>query len=366
MKKEVSLRQIAYMFIFLTISPIVRQLPNALASMAGRAGYLSPLWALIVLLPFTGILLFLIKSFPGLNFYEILTQLFGQLLAKLVVLFYMLWMLIQLVLKVNIYTLTLQFTLMPKTRSNLVIVIMIILVFYALLRGMKTIFRFAEFVLGPIIFFFVVVFLSAIPKIRLDYLLPVSTASLRATMPGAINVVSVGGILVITLLFADKLNISLSKQQKGKLWYGVLIYILLAIGLTMFTFGVTGADLTSQLSFPLYMAVKSISFFGVAERFEVLITLICVISDFVFICVLSTLLIRCIQWLCNVKDRGFLFLPLTMIVFYLTYFISDTQFEFNFIYRNIMIYLDLIFEYLIPCIMVIFCFIRRKHIRPQY
>lgn len=366
MKKEVSLRQIAYMFLLLTISPILRQIPSILAGEAGRSGYLSPLWSIIVLVPLTAIILLLIKSFPGLNLYEIMEHLMGKFPAKVFIIGYIFWILLQLTAKINIYSLTLQFTLMPRTRSNLFMAVMMFLVYYALLRGMKTIFRFSEFVLGPVLAFFAIMMLCALPKVRLDYLLRVSTIQLPATIMAAKSVISAGGIIIIALFFADKLNLSITKKQKRKLWYSVLFYVLLTFVITVFTFGITGADLTANLPFPFYITVKSISFFNVLERFEVLVTLICVLSDFIFICILSTLLMRCIQWLFNVRERGFLFVPLAMIVFYLTYFVSQTQFEFNYLYRTIIMNLDLIFLYLIPFFLGLLCLAKRKNIRKQY
>ncbi len=364
--KEVSLRQIAYMFLFLSISPVLRQIPAALANEAGRSGYLSPLWSILALIPLTGIILLLIKAFPGLNIYEIMVQLMGRFLAKVFTLFYLIWFLLMLVTKVNIYSLTLQFTLMPKTRSDFFMIMLIVLVFYALLRGMKTIFRFAEFTLGPVIAFFAILIVCALTRLRTDYLLPVSTIHLPSTIFASVNVISVGGYIIIALFFSDKLGISVTKQQKRKLWYAVLGFVLLAFTVTIFTFGVTGADLTANLPFPFYISVKSISFFNVFERFEVLVTLICIMSDFISICILATLLSRCIQWLFGLKERGFLFMPLAVTVYYLTYFVSSTQFEFDFLYRYIVVNMNILFQYVIPFLLGLLCLVKRKHIKKQY
>ena len=367
MNKEVSLRQIAYMFLFLSISPILRQIPAALAKEAGRSGYLSPLWSVLAVIPLTGIILLLINAFPGLNIYEIMIQLIGNFMSKLVILFYFIWFLLVLVSKINVYSLTLQFTLMPRTRSELLMIIMIALVYYALLRGMKTVFRFAEFALGPIIGFFAILIICALTRLRTDYLLPVSTFRLPETIYASVNVISVGGYIVIALFFSDKLGISVPKQQKRKLWYAALSFVVLAFTVTLFTFGITGAALTAYVPFPFYISVKSISFFNVFERFEVLVTLICILSDFITICILATMLGRCIQWLFGLKNRGgYLFLPLAMTIYFLTYLISSTQFEFDFLYRYIIVNLNLIFQYVIPFLLGFVCLIKRKKIKQQY
>jgi hypothetical protein len=245
-------------------------------------------------------------------------------------------------------------------------IILIILVYYALLHGIKAIFRFSEFSLWPILILFGILFICSFTKLRTDYLLPLSTISIPSTIFASINVITVAGNLIIILFFADKFGISVTKFQIRKLWSGALVFCILTFIITIFTFGITGADLTSTASFPFYITVKSISFFNVFERFEVLVTLICVLSDFITICIMSVLLLRCFEWLFNLKEYQFLAIPLTVTIFYLTYYVSSTQFEFNFLYRYIITYVNLIFEYAIPALLAFLGLFRRRKIQKQF
>jgi spore germination protein KB len=366
MNREVSLRQTAFLYLFISLSPILRQIPTALAAEAGRSGYLSPIWSIIAIFPLTAIIIILIKAFPGLNIYEIMVQLVGKFLAKLLILGYLLWIFFSTVAKINIYALTLQFTLMPRTRSNLFLIVLIVLVFYALLRGIKTVFRFSEFMLSPILFLFAILFICALSKLRTDYLLPVSTINLPSTITASKNVIAVGGNIIIALFFADKFGIALTKFQIRKLWYSAFIFSVLTFIITIFTFGISGADLTANLSFPFYITVKSISFFNIFERFEVLVTLICVLSDFISISIFAILLLRCFEWLFNLKEYQFLAIPLTIVIFYMTFYLNSTQFEFNFLYRFIIINVNLIFQYAIPVLLILVYLLKRKKIQKQF
>ena len=366
MNKELTLRQITFMFLFISLSSILRQVPQSLAQEAGRSGYLSPIWSLVVTIPLTAIVILLLKSYPGLNFYEILEQLFGKWMAKLLILTYLIWILLATVAKVTAYSLTLQFTLMPRTKSDFFMAVLIILVFYALVRGIKTIFRFSELTLASVLVLFVIMFLCAITRIRGDYLLPVSTIRLPETILAAKNVAVVGGNIIVALFFADKLGIALEKKQLRKLWLGMFIFTIIVFVITFFTFGISGTSLTADLPFPFYITVKSISFFNIFERFEVLVTLISMLSDFIAVCVFAILLMRCLAWLFHLTECNFLYTPLAMIVFYLTYYISKTQFEFNYLYQNIIVNLNLIFQYGIPVIMAFFCLVKRKKIKQQF
>jgi hypothetical protein len=211
-----------------------------------------------------------------------------------------------------------------------------------------------------------VLFLCSLSIIRKDYLLPISTVHLGSTILAAKNVIAVGGNIIIALFFADKFGITTDKFQIRKLWGGVLTFIVLTFVITVFSFGITGADLTASVSFPFYITVKSISLFNIFERFEVLVTLICVLSDFISVCILAFLLLRCFEWLFDLRQNQFLAVPLTILVFYLTYYVSSTQFEFNFLYQNVIIYLNIIFEYLIPVLLTLLCLLKRKKIQKQF
>lgn len=366
MNKPISVRQAVFMFLFISISPVLRSIPSALAREAGRSGYLSPFWSIPAMALLTAIIILLIKSYPGLNLYEIMVQLAGKVFAKSILCIYLIWILLYLTTKINAYALSLQFTLMPKTKSNFFIQIMLILVYYALLRGSKTVFRFSEFALGPVFLLIGILFVCAVSRLRADYLLPVSTINLPATVRASKDVVSVGGNLLLTLFFADNFEISISKKQMRKFWSGALIFIVFSFVITIFTFGITGASICAYLPFPFYITVKSISFFNIFERFEVIVTLICLLSDFITICILFIILMSIIRWLFNIEEKGFLFLPLAVIIYYLTYYVSKTQFEFDFLYNQVVVYLNLIFPYIIPIIFGILCLIKRKSIKKLY
>lgn len=366
MNREVTLRQITFMYLFISISTVLRQVPQALAGEAGRSGYISPLLSLVATVPLTALIIFIMKSYPGLNFYEIMVQVMGAFLSKLIIFLYLIWLFLATTAKVTIYSLTLEFTLMPRTRSDFFMTVMMVLVFYALLRGIKTIFRFSELTLGTVIILFTILFVCAVGRLRTDYLLPISTVNFMKTVSASKHVVAVGGNIIIALFFADKLGINPDKSQFRRLWFGVLTFTALAFVITLFTFGISGTSLTASLPFPFYITVKSISFFNVFERFEVLVTLICILSDYIAIAIFAVLLLRCLEWLFHLEQCEYLLIPLAVVVFYLTYYLSSTQFEFNYLYRVLLVNLNLIFEYAIPVLVAFLCLFQRKKLKKQY
>ncbi len=362
MNREITFRQITFMYLFISISTVLRQIPQALAAEAGRSGYISPLLSLAATVPLTAVIIFIMKSYPGKSFYEVLEQVAGSFLSKVILLFYFIWLLLATTAKVSSYSLTLEFTLMPRTRSDFFMTVMLILVFYALLHGMKAIFRFSELTLGTVLILFGLLFLSAIPRLRTDYLLPISTVNFSKTAFAAKHVAAVGGNIIIALFFADKLGVQLNKSHFRRLWGAAFTFTALAFVITLFTFGISGAGLTAGLPFPFYITVKSISFFNVFERFEVLVTLICILSDYIAIAIFAVLLLRCLEWIFHLENSSYLLIPMAVIIFYLTHYLSSTQFEFNYLYRVLLVNLNLIFEYAIPALVALLCLFRRKKV----
>lgn len=366
MNREISLRQISFMYLFISVSSVLRQVPQNLAADADRSGYLSPLWSVPVLAALTGIIIILIKKYPGLNLYEIMVHLLGKLIANLLIFLYLLWLLLSIAAKVTAYNLTLQLTLMPRTRAEYFMIVLAVMVFYALLRGIKTIFRFSELSLSSVLILFAIMFVCAIGSIRTDYLLPVSITHFNETIYAAKHVITIGGNIIITLFFADKLGVAVTKAQYRKLWIATLTFAVFTFIIVLFTFGISGTGLTANTPFPFYITVKSISFFNVFERFEVLVTLICLLSDFASICIMVLLIMRCLCWLFNLDDCFYVCIPLAMVIFYLTYYVSSTQFEFNYLYKNIIEKLNLIFQYGVPVLLVFAFVIRGKKLRQPY
>lgn len=366
MNKPLSIRQAVLMYLFISISPVLRQIPSALAKEAGRSGYISPIWATFPVLILTAIIILLINSYPGLNLYEITVQLTGKVFAKFIMIFYLIWAILYLTGILNAYALSLQFTLMPKTGSDFFIQVMIILAIYALYKTAKTIFRFSEFALGPVFAFIGILFICALNRLRTDYLIPVSAINLPNTLKASINVTAVGGNIFLILFFADRFGLSVTKKHLRKFWTGALIFILLNLVITIFTYGITGAPLTANLPFPFYITVKSITFFNIFERFEVLVTLVCILSDYVSVCIMFIIVLHIIRWLFGIEEKEFLIIPVAMVVYYLTFLVSRTQFEYDFFYKHVIVNLNLIFLYILPLFICFLCLLKRKYIRKQY
>lgn len=353
MNENVTLRQLVFMFLLISIAPIARQIPNRAAAIAGSSGYLSCILSFIVLMILAVGILVLIKAFPGLNLYEMLTKICGTFLAKIIIFFYLLWFLISAVVKINVYSVMLQSSLMPSMKTRFLILLMMLMVWYGFSKGAKTILRFSEFVLVPILFFALLLMIFSIPKVELYNLLPITIFDMRENALASISVLSIGGNLILLLFFANfiKYNMHFSKMKR-KVYFAVGSFSIIAFIACVITIGINGAGLSAKLSYPLFMTIKSVSVLNAVERMESWITLICIFSDFTAISIFAILMIRCMEFLFGKKHNSYYKIVLGVFAVIILVYLDATQFELDYFYQHILVYGNLIFQFAIPCVVL--------------
>lgn len=355
MKKVITFRQLFYMFLAISITPILTLIPADLAVGNSSSAGISVILSLVALIPLALLIVVFMKAYPHYNFYEILVELFGRAVAKVLIAFYGIWSFVVLSTKVWQYTLNLQSSIMSNTREQVFFVTMMILVLYAFLRGIKTIFRFAEFVLVPMLIILFIYILSAIPNIRLDYIKVANTLSFSQLCGQAGFIIAAAGNLFLILIYGDSVK---DHSKIGKLIARFLIatialFLVLLILVTVVTFSLVGNNASAMISTPFYVAMKGISVLNILEHFEAILIIIMFLSDFLGICLYASISMRCIKWACSVRKMKFLYIPFAVFIYYLALVLCRTQFDVEYLYNTILVKWNLIMQYVIPFALII-------------
>ncbi|WP_455717835.1 GerAB/ArcD/ProY family transporter [Anaerosporobacter sp.] len=355
MKKVITFRQLFYMFLAISITPILTILPAELAIGNSSSACISVLFSLVALIPLAVLIAIFMQAYPHHNFYEILIELFGCVIAKVIIAFYGIWAFVVLTTKVWQYTLNLQSSILSNTREQVFFITMIILVFYAFMRGIKTIFRFAEFVVVPMLVIVVIYVLSAMPSIRLDFIKEANQLSFSELCEQAGFIIAAAGNLFLLLIYGDSVK-DYSKSCKLITRFftaAISLFALLLIVVTVVTFGLVGNNASMSMATPFYVAMKGISVMNVLEHFEAILIIIMFFSDFLGICLYASISIRCIKWVCSVRNMKFLYIPFAIFIYYLALVLCRTQFDVEFLYANIIVKWNLIMQYVIPFVLII-------------
>ncbi|SFR83035.1 GerAB/ArcD/ProY family transporter [Anaeromicropila populeti] len=361
MNTKISIRQILFLYIFISITPIFTYIPNTVSYYGENTGYLGVLYGGIVLLFFAALILQIINKYPDYDLYDMLRRLFGITAAKCILFLYGIWAFLFITFKVNTYTNLLQTTLMPTISNGILIVFLFLLVINAISKGKKTIFRFAEFLYGPILLFLLLVFIIATPTLKIQQLIPITVPDLSRNLKSIPILCSIGGNIVLLLFFSSHLTAeSTFSLVKKRTYFSVAIFTLLAFLATIAAIGINGSYLTGRTSFPIFQTAKGLSVLNAFERFDSFITLVCILSDFVTISIFLLILMQCFSWVFNITASPFVgaaFLVLSCVYVMIQ---DATQFQLELFHNDWMIGINLVFQFVLPSLLGILCIFKKK------
>ncbi len=345
MDKSLTERQIIMTYLLITISSVIRDIPNIAAKKAGNYSYIAAGISFVILLALIFIIGNLIRKHKGRNIYDIIETAAGRVVAKTVISVYAVWALISASAYMQYYVQRFNSTIMPYTSREFFIGVMLILAFFAFRKNVKTICRISEIcfpitaiILGGLI-------ILSLTVINKDNLVIENIKAMPLVSTGT-DIAAVGGYLVLTLFFSDRLS---ENREFGKTaFYGVVYFTLLTVVVILVTIGINGAELTAKLPLPFFTTVKQISSFGIVERVEPLLISIWLISDFVVISIFTAVFLLCIKWLLGLEKVSFLMIPVLAIIYYFTKIFAGSQFELEYYTIHIMPALNIVFQYIIP------------------
>lgn len=363
MKYQISIRQFIFLFIFTTITPLFTYIPQIAATNAGNSGYLSALFFGVIFFVFAALLLRIAKVYPGQNLFEILSGLTGSVIARIIFFLYGIFVFLLLLYKLSTYNLLMQATLMDNSNNYIILFGLFFLVLYAAFQGAKTIFRVSELLYGPFIFFLIILLVFTLPNINKDYLAPVTTKQLKQNLPTLWTFAPLGGNLFFLLFFLRPITgMNRFPVVRKRLYQCVFVFTIISYLCIFLTIGIAGSTLTSEYSYSLFQAIKCITFLSSLERFDALITLVTVISDFITITFYLVVLTRCFTISCSLNNyKEITTISLTIACTFVCVF-DVSQYALEHFYRY---YIDLIsigFMYGIPVLLgIISCFSKKEN-----
>lgn len=372
MDTRLTIRQICFTFLFLSISSIFNYIPNVAVQNAGGSGYVSVIYSCVLLLVYAALILQVIKAYPDKNIYEVLQTIFGTFIAKVIVFLYACWAYLFVVVKIGAYSVTLQATLMPSIHPGILLTVLFLLVIYTLTKNPRTIFRFSEFLYQPILIFLAILVLFAVPSMNWNELVPVDAADLKNNFYTIPDICAIGGNLCFLLFFSKELLYSgIESIVRKRVYNTIVVFSIISALSIIVSVGMNGATSTGKLSYPMFQAIKSVSVLNTFERFDSLMTMIAMLSDFVGVYVFLQLTMLCLGWLFNYQEKEETPLLSTgskekrhmnnslkvygcALFFIAAVYIlirNMTQYEFEAYYRGIQRYLNLIFQFIVPIIL---------------
>ncbi len=402
MDNKVTLRQFTYTFLLLSITPIFSRLPGLLSPSGDSTGYVAVLYYGVIGCIFAWLMYQVVYAYRGYTLLEILSNFVGSVIAKFILLIYALWSILVILFKIASYTTLLQTTLLPTISAEILLGFLFLLCVYAFSKGSKTILRFSEFLFLPAVFFLGILFLFAVPSFHTEYLQTISIGSLSDNLRRIPIIASVGGNLMLLLFFLGNIERkpelpsdieanyapdSRCKQKRThtfqtRLYRCILQFTLLCFASVLLSLCINGPKLTENFTYPIYQSVKGISILSTFERFDAFITLICIVSDFTAVCVFALISVTCLSFVFQKKNQESqneesnapldvvspsrhttlllcLGAPLILVSCCYVFLREITQYEIDEFLLSYMMPINLVFQYVLPSLLGIVCFIQR-------
>lgn len=284
-KDKISMRQMLVLLFAALLSPAVRVLPARTGTAAGRAGWLSALAALPVLLALCwGIFLLFRKSESGDGMSRVYQRVLGRGLGRLVTWLYLAWGMVLLGCNLRLFGLRFLSTSYRNAPMPLFITALLLLALWLTWKRLGTLARAGQVFYLALAIGLGAVLLLGTTRVELSHVLPLWTEDLPAVVRSAAPVLSVLGYTIYGAFLGGSITRGEEDRAQTMKWGAAFCLVLTA--LQWICLGSFGPELTRRMEAPFFMMVKGVGVEGAFERVESVIIALWVLSDLALIALL--------------------------------------------------------------------------------
>lgn len=281
-----SRRQLLALCMVFVLSPALRLVPPASTQLAGRAAWLSPLFAVPFLIIYVLFLLSLLsRRCQGEGMGDLALRALGMRWGRVVLVVMALWFLLYAAFTMRSGSERIISTMYPDSGPEVFIVTMAVLSLIAALDAPRTLVRAANIFLAAVLGVLFVVLIFALFSVERENLVPISLLDLSGTLYAAAYTVDVSVMPLYAAAFLTPLRYDARDSAAKALCKWVLAVAAVLIWLMVDIVGCFGAELAAHLTHPFFTLVKNLRFFNTIERVEALVVSLWVFTDFVVVSV---------------------------------------------------------------------------------
>lgn len=312
MKECISDRQLVGIIIgFLLGTSIILELG---INFAQRDTWIAEVLSLLIGLTIFFMLSYIVSKFPGRDVGEIIENLFGSKIAKLIMLIFISYSFFLGVLVTNNIGSFIVTMLMRETPIWVFYITISLTTAIIIRYGFEVAARCIEIMIPVILLLLIsLMIVVSLNLVDLNNLLPFFASKMNNIAKAAINITAFPYIESILLFFIMVL-INNTERVYSRSTLGILIGGFLLVIRSFLVIGVFGVDEATRLVFSPFMLVREVSFREIIERIELSILVVWFLTTYVklTVCMFSTL--KGIQYIFNLNDYKKLALPLAILL----------------------------------------------------
>ncbi|WP_339203231.1 endospore germination permease [Paenibacillus sp. FSL K6-3182] len=310
--------------------------PAGLIAMAKQDAWIVPIWAGTAGVVMSFIWIKLANHYPGLTIVQICTHAAGKVIGGLIALLYIGYFVhVSALITRNLGDFMKQ-TLFPLTPITVFHVMFLLIICYAVIKGVETIARATELLLPLITLVFLFIFFVALSEWNWDRFQGMFRMNVWTTMKETRSIL--GFPFMESIVFMMLLPYVRSRRNVSFL-LGVVVATLLLSLIVFFTIGVLGVTRSSHDTYPLFVIVQELHIGSFFENLESTIALILLVAIFIKLSVAYYGAVLGLCQLFRVNDRSWLAISLILLI-------SGLALGFDNVLENIEIDKRYAFEYM--------------------
>lgn len=263
----------------------------------------------------------LINLYHGKGFFDVLDELLGKVLGKVVTIIYS-WFAIHLgALVIHNFAQFIKTVALPETPIIISMIALGLVCIYAVRLGIEVISRTVAYFFPIIIFIIILVQLLSIPYLHFENLKPVLANGLKPVFKGAFTVFSFP--FTETVLFLGLSSLLKTKKSTYKVIFGGVFFTTILILLLSVRNILILGNLTGSLYFPAHVAVSMVNIGDFIQRIEVTVAIVLVFNVFVKSSICLLVACKGIAKIFNLQEYRSVVIQTGLLMIFLSYIIYD-------------------------------------------
>jgi len=324
-KRNLTMMQACLLFLTVIYSGTMRLVPRYGAVCAEQAGWLSAILGTIPMIIIVLMIKIYVEKFPSTNYTDIMNQIVGKPISKMLTVVYIIWFTILLALYFRYFGERLVSSVYSTTDKNIFIIILLIVVGILLRSGITIIGRMNKLIYVLVAGQFALIIGLLMAQVEVKNLTPISTLDIIPAMKGTLPTAGLG--VYLFFIFMQGNEIITDKGFSKNMRYVVIFLFIVTPLLTIALIGTLGSSTVKISPLPLLSAVKNISKEGKFSGMESVFISFWILADFITVTTFSYLIVKLYKSLFNLKDSMPLLSPILLFTFIMCQFLATEVIE---------------------------------------
>ncbi|CAG7637056.1 Spore germination protein YndE [Paenibacillus solanacearum] len=362
----ISTGQLIILVIMHVVGTTILVIPSILLAEAKQDAWLAALIALVASVPLMLLFLALHSRYPTMTIVEMLGEVFGKRIGNAVSL------LCLIVYPIYLFSLTLRnigdfmtSQIMPETPIEVIHIVFMAFVLYAVRLGLEPIARAAELLIPIVILMLFVMFIFVTPQIKHENILPVLENGFKPVFRAAIPFFSfpfMEGLLFLMILPQTNQQAKAGKAYVTGVAIGWAILFILTV-LIILVLGTSESTLTNI--FPTYDLAKKINVGRFFERVEITVAIAWFITSFFRVCLYLYCTAYGIAQALQLKEYRMLAAPIAILVVVFSLLAVPNPSYLRVLDVKILPFFNLTFGLIFPLILYVVALFRKPKGNPS-